>query len=269
VYATLAAVLLQASDQYALLHYAAAFRPDKSTQSILPSWVPDWRVRPRVRPFLHPDFRCGLGRPGNVQVCADGSITMQGSIVDWIASDDKFVDGEQKTPNDFGMALSAFGYQEAIEKVGNLRGNIHSEASRNGIVTAFLIHHQSLKHAKVMIDETAGEFKGSSSEHALQASWSETRHANWPTGSDKSVLQNEALRGRRFFKTEQGNKGVGPVDAEQGDAVVVLCGTRTPFIMRQSLEGTAWSIVGDAWISGCTAEVMPLRASTIEDLRIV
>jgi hypothetical protein len=267
VYTTFARVLLRASDQYALLHYAGAFRSDNNTTSSLPSWAPDWRVRPRFRPLLHPDFHCGLGTTGSVQFSVDGSIIMQGCIVDRVASDEGFKVGGQKRRSDFGMALAAIQYQDAIEKVGNLRGNIHPEASQNEIVTDVLIQHRSLRDAKLMIDEAAEGFKGSSDEHALQAqaSWTRRRHVVSSTAS----TAREAMRGRRLFKTERGKKGIGPKDAEQGDIVAIICGTRTPFIIRESAEGTGWSVIGDAWISGSTAEAIQLKASMIQDLRIV
>jgi hypothetical protein len=168
------------------------------------------------------------------------------------------------------MALAAIQYQDAIEKVGNLRGNIHPEASQNEIVTDVLIQHRSLRDAKFMIDEAAEGFKGSSDEHALQAqaSWTRRRHVGSSTDSTDSTAR-EAMRGRGLFRTERGKKGIGPKDVEQGDIVAIICGTRTPFIIRESAEGTGWSIIGDAWISGSTAEAIQLKASMIQDLQIV
>jgi hypothetical protein len=57
--------------------------------------------------------------------------------------------------------------------------------------------------------------------------------------------------GRRYFSTEKGRLGVGPLELKKGDTVCVLYGTKLPYIMREVEEKTGkWSLIGDAFVHG-------------------
>jgi hypothetical protein len=57
--------------------------------------------------------------------------------------------------------------------------------------------------------------------------------------------------GRRYFSTEKGRLGVGPLELKKGDTVCVLYGTKQPYIMREVEEKTGkWSLIGAAFVHG-------------------
>jgi hypothetical protein len=63
----------------------------------------------------------------------------------------------------------------------------------------------------------------------------------------------QTLQGRSFFTTANGYIGIGPDDMEKGDVVVILHGARTPFVLRQTQDQTAWSLLGDCYVHGIMA----------------
>jgi hypothetical protein len=61
----------------------------------------------------------------------------------------------------------------------------------------------------------------------------------------------QICRGRRYFSTEKGRLGVGPLELKKGDTVCVLYGTKPLFILREVEEKTGeWSLIGDAFVHG-------------------
>jgi hypothetical protein len=54
---------------------------------------------------------------------------------------------------------------------------------------------------------------------------------------------------RRLLVTREGYVGVGPVDAEVGDEVVVLVGCSVPVVLRERKDG-GWRFVGEAYVAG-------------------
>ena len=59
---------------------------------------------------------------------------------------------------------------------------------------------------------------------------------------------------RRFFVTRDGDMGLEPPCMKQDDTVVVLCGGRVPFILRQ-VDGDGggtgkWTLVGECYVEG-------------------
>jgi hypothetical protein len=273
VYTMLASVLLKASDHYALLHYAAAFRKESITQSVLPSWVPDWRFRPRVTPLLHPEFNCGLGMPGRINLCVD-HLSVQGCIYDHIASSKQLIRTSKKGVFHIGETIKALNDRDSFERFSMIRGNVyHSPAQPLPMSSVSRHHRSSLRDAKLILAEAAEEIKSSSEEHATQAqaSWLEIgpEDIGMSTKLVEGLPQSEMMRGRKLFMTRKGIMGIGPSDAEQGDAVAILCGSRTPFVLRQNSEASGWRIVGDAYVTGITTIATTLHHSLVRELRIV
>jgi hypothetical protein len=66
-------------------------------------------------------------------------------------------------------------------------------------------------------------------------------------------LAQQTLQGRSFFTMPNGYIGIGPDDMEKGDVVVILHGARTPFVLRQTQDQTAWSLLGDCYVHGIMA----------------
>jgi len=69
-------------------------------------------------------------------------------------------------------------------------------------------------------------------------------------GFQSSLLR--ACLGRRFFMTERGFMGIGPMNTRQGDVVVVVLGLPIPFVLRQ-VEGSdpvIYNLVGECYVHG-------------------
>ncbi|KAK8118392.1 uncharacterized protein PG998_003018 [Apiospora kogelbergensis] len=54
--------------------------------------------------------------------------------------------------------------------------------------------------------------------------------------------------GRRFFVTDKGRIGIGPEPMAEGDRVVVLFGSRVPFVLRD--VGLRFKLVGECYVAG-------------------
>jgi hypothetical protein len=63
-------------------------------------------------------------------------------------------------------------------------------------------------------------------------------------------LAQKTLQGRSFFLSAKGYVGIGPDDMEEGDVVAILYGARTPFVLRQTQDQSAWSLLGDCYVHG-------------------
>ncbi|KAI1755698.1 heterokaryon incompatibility protein-domain-containing protein [Xylaria castorea] len=65
--------------------------------------------------------------------------------------------------------------------------------------------------------------------------WVEPTNGEMETESKNAFqyLLECASGGRRFFRTEKGYIGTGPVDTKVGDSVVMLLGSRVPFVLRE------------------------------------
>lgn len=58
-----------------------------------------------------------------------------------------------------------------------------------------------------------------------------------------------ALYNRRFFISEDGEMGMAPFSAGEGDPIVVALGSDVPLLLR-AREGGGWKYVGDAYVDG-------------------
>ncbi|PMD30276.1 HET-domain-containing protein [Hyaloscypha variabilis F] len=71
--------------------------------------------------------------------------------------------------------------------------------------------------------------------------------------------------GRRFFKTQRGQPGLGPPDCKKGDIVAILWGCSVPVILRRVAEDQSYKLVGECYLQGCMDGDI---AATVEDTRI-
>ncbi|KAK4222868.1 heterokaryon incompatibility protein-domain-containing protein [Podospora fimiseda] len=72
------------------------------------------------------------------------------------------------------------------------------------------------------------------------------RAAGYPTSLD--LMRLKVWNGRRFFGTEDGRFGIGPVDFELGDEVWILEGGRTPYLLRRRDVGCV--LIGEVYVHG-------------------
>ncbi|EXJ76591.1 uncharacterized protein A1O5_01099 [Cladophialophora psammophila CBS 110553] len=65
----------------------------------------------------------------------------------------------------------------------------------------------------------------------------------------------EATLFRRFFVSEKGLPGLGPIDTREGDSLAILAGGKVPYILRKSPNATAsspnlFTFVGEGYVDG-------------------
>lgn len=68
-----------------------------------------------------------------------------------------------------------------------------------------------------------------------------------------------ASYGRRFFVTREGYFGLGPFQIRKGDRVVVLCGGKTPYVLRRCrVKGASieWKILGECYLHGVQRNIL-------------
>ncbi|KAM0346309.1 hypothetical protein ACHAPU_005740 [Fusarium lateritium] len=58
------------------------------------------------------------------------------------------------------------------------------------------------------------------------------------------------MQGKRPFLTRMGYLGMGPVEGQPDDLVVVFCGGRIPFVLRPTDEDGKFQLVGEAYCDG-------------------
>ncbi|KXH68419.1 heterokaryon incompatibility protein [Colletotrichum salicis] len=73
----------------------------------------------------------------------------------------------------------------------------------------------------------------------------------------------DKLSGKRPYMTRQGYLGMGPGEACPGDVVVILLGSRIPYVLRPSGDGTMYCFVGEAYCDGVMdGELLTKREKT-------
>src|SRR5262249_34310553 len=86
------------------------------------------------------------------------------------------------------------------------------------------------------------------------------------------IAVTSATTNRRFFLTEQGYMGLGPMNMQVGDVVYILCGGNTPFLLRTAGaksvpevgERECKILVGDCYVHGIMdGEAMDTEEETV------
>ncbi|OHF01725.1 heterokaryon incompatibility protein [Colletotrichum orchidophilum] len=73
----------------------------------------------------------------------------------------------------------------------------------------------------------------------------------------------DMMTGKRPYMTRQGYLGMCPGEACPGDVVVILFGSRIPYVLRPSGDGTMYCFVGEAYCDGVMdGELLTKRAKT-------
>lgn len=68
--------------------------------------------------------------------------------------------------------------------------------------------------------------------------------------SRKWTLLNTLLLGRRMFRTDKGEMGLGPPLCRKGDHIFVVAGCGMPLVLRK-VEGSGfWEYIGDCYMDG-------------------
>ncbi|KAK0374398.1 heterokaryon incompatibility protein [Colletotrichum limetticola] len=73
----------------------------------------------------------------------------------------------------------------------------------------------------------------------------------------------DKMTGKRPYMTQKGYVGMGPGEACPGDVVVILFGSRIPYVLRPSGDGTMYCFVGEAYCDGVMdGELLTKREKT-------
>ncbi|KAK8139375.1 hypothetical protein PG984_002755 [Apiospora sp. TS-2023a] len=89
------------------------------------------------------------------------------------------------------------------------------------------------------------------SKHFDDASLTNTGQPVWAKKGDAGRFHEAFVRvctDRRFFVTDKGRIGIGPEAMAEGDRVVILLGSRVPFLVRE--VGPRYRLVGECYVAG-------------------
>ncbi|KAI8951836.1 heterokaryon incompatibility protein-domain-containing protein [Xylaria longipes] len=226
-------------------------------QSSMPSWVTDWGCPPSVNEHI---------RVGNIQLYdaakyLTGSVVLHGQLiletqgclvdkVDYVGRELENGQGRNRT------RLTVLEWQEFLPTTS--KGITGEYTNGESLYTAFWRTLCSDVGFAQYADRAAyiREFRrlpeevGGNEAYERWLTFDETSNRRtslvggiWiePTNSEMETESKNAFQyllecasgGRRFFRTENGYIGTGPVDTKVGDSVVVLLGSRVPFVLRE------------------------------------
>ncbi|KAF4448034.1 HET-6OR heterokaryon incompatibility protein (het-6OR allele) [Fusarium austroafricanum] len=273
-----ARVLIERGGRVDILCYSQ--HPKASRLSRLPSWVPDWRssLRPSfytINERMDQHIFAASGQDSVVETVQDlkhdpNTIGLRGYTVDVI---EKIApgDGWLDLSWDHERYLGFFSevdvlWQDSMNKsypihgeetqqrkeearwrapIGDIywtwEGDQHRAPSN---VATF--HKQFLQELKLFDEMTR---LASAGDDALP------KHQEWKETTEVKHNYRESMRkmqGKRPFLTQAGYLGIGPVEAQPSDVVVIFCGGRIPFVLRR-LDQTVpdmLSYVGEAYCDG-------------------
>jgi hypothetical protein len=76
------------------------------------------------------------------------------------------------------------------------------------------------------------------------------------------------LRNRRPFISARGYIGLGPIELQAGDIVVIFMGAKLPYILRR-YESSRYRLVGEAYVQGIMYGEFMVNVGTPEDFVLV
>lgn len=255
VYTRMASALLNPSDGYALLHLAASFQPEKISASFLPSWVPDWRHPCRFQPLWGSEFKCGMGYESQIRVHDNGYLEVRGCVLDSVIEETKTLERSIRGLKDIAHVSEALVSENLSRENRLLRIKLlpQNREVRDG---SFMDHFKRLADTSRLLEDVLEQKTSphdtTEKDHALLPMHRFNNAAKPLEDHIQHELRQNILRGRKIFTTSRGRLGMGPTNVNAGDAVVVIFGLHTPFILRKDSSESRWRIVGDAYVSGIT-----------------
>ncbi|KAJ4179443.1 hypothetical protein NW755_012528 [Fusarium falciforme] len=291
-----ARVLIDRSGRVDTLCYSQFPKAPELTD--LPSWVPDWRsnLRPSfytVNERTDPHLFAASGDDNVVQVIPASKddpniLGLRGCFVDVV---EKVAEGGgwMDLSWDHIRYLGFFAQVEELWQCSMEKDYpIHGETTRHrkeqarwrvpigdiywtvegGSVRATpdvaIYHDQCLKNLQYFdeMNRRSAEEDGRQG----QQSWEERRQSGQIGQNYRDSMS--VMLGKRPFLTQMGYLGMGPVEAQPGDAVVILCGGRIPFVLHpleppgrfREGEDSMFSFVGEAYCDGVMDGEVAARA---------
>ncbi|KAI1339422.1 HET-domain-containing protein [Xylariaceae sp. FL0016] len=236
----------------------------------LPSWVPDLGVDWMARKFRRTENAKALGSAGGftssaytIQRLDSGSfsLTARGVVLDCLSevcsayTDDAtlFEVLEEwrisaiKTLTSVNVVLSADQIRSAFFRTIVANEELHGLEASDTFIAQALEHavDGTLQYVIPVIDLRYGD-------------------------TEFSRRFRDDAANRRFFTTEKGYIGLGPVECRKADLVVVLLGLALPLVLRK--ENNHYVVVGEAYVHGIMNEEVSLMLSNsileVEDFEI-
>ncbi|KAF5579831.1 heterokaryon incompatibility 6 OR allele [Fusarium pseudocircinatum] len=277
-----ARTLIEKSGRVDLLCYSQF--PKLDELSGLPSWVPDWRsnlsrsfytINERIDKHLfaasshdsavevvqHPNYNPDiLGLRGyTVDVIeevaqGDGWTDMSWDYEKYLVYMAQIDDLWQRSMDKTSMIHGEVTPKRKAEArwrvpIGDIYWTWEGDQQRAKAEVA-RFHEQFLQELKLFVDMTRLAATGEDvSEKLLQ--WEEEHR-----GAETKHNYRESMRkmqGKKPFLTKAGYLGMGPIEGKAGDAVVIFCGGRIPFVLRpmeRSSELSEFSYIGEAYCDG-------------------
>lgn len=237
-----------------------------------PSWIPDWRQAKGSSEIWDSEATEGLAADGNAPV-AFGAVShehglcLRGTEADRVQS--------------YGSKLKSYGMghvtyaeeQEFAQAAWKLtrgipqdRGEEGQTRSKPDVLTAFVetltagtvgsprSHGRSSNnnntHPGAKPESSMADALNWLSQHLDEAGLTKWQ-PNWARRGDAGRFHEAFVRvctDRRFFVTDQGRTGIGPEAMAEGDRVVILFGSRVPFVLRA--VGPRYKLVGECYVAG-------------------
>ncbi|OLN86983.1 Heterokaryon incompatibility protein 6, OR allele 5 [Colletotrichum chlorophyti] len=234
----------------------------------LPSWVPDWRST------LARSYLAIFEDADNMLVCAGGqsavevvptddpgvlgifghvvdAIEVTGDVWEWEAGHDarsrllqqvkSFC--ERSSQNDCGIYQDGVRRTEAAWRVpvGDLSWTKEASYHRAGP------GDKGDYEDCINVLATLAEFESLGPEQRRQRMDDFFRQL---PGQSRYSENMDKMTGKRPYMTRQGYVGMAPAGARSGDVVVILLGSRIPYVLRPSGNGMRWCFVGEAYCDG-------------------
>jgi hypothetical protein len=225
--------------------------------------------------LIHPSFECGFDRAREFAIGDDGTLRVRAFIYQCVGNDELLQSSSVKQLADIFKATEALLDKDYSAEINLLRTRTDPRLVLSKYKKKGIVRFPKLIDAQQLLDAAAQAYKASPDEHSndvqapASASFSPDKLANLVISTYGNSHELKTLRGKKLFAAKRGLVGLGPSDVREGDAVVVLFGVRTPFILRGNAPETEWCVIGDAYVSRITTMVVPGRYQKSRDFHIV
>jgi hypothetical protein len=204
-----------------------------------PSWVPDWTlglprvlIRRRIAGYVSA-FHASGNLTAETSIDASDVLAVTGIRLSVILLVDKHMMLEMH--NQVSESAFLFGYQAVWKKIKPEIPNF-SQTDFWLALTAEL-RTTGLRMSPAEMDQFRSDMSRLSSE----------MNTGYPTPSIPwQLIQHSA--GRRIFVSQDGNFGLAPASAQEGDQLCVLFGGQTPFVLRKIAE-REFIMIGEAFMT--------------------
>ncbi|KAJ9412711.1 heterokaryon incompatibility protein-domain-containing protein [Fusarium oxysporum] len=232
----------------------------------LPSWVPDWRSNLSPSYYDHtlvdpPFFQaCGDTKPSVISSPSTLMLVLEGITVDVVEE----VGSPWHKPLSFSheQYLSYFAQVRLMCQLSALKNEpiYASESRRDEAVWRVPIGDLYTCNGRTTrpTSDVRGAYKSLVAECELFEQRKLAGSVSELQGQTETILDTdgshyqcstETMSGKRPFLTKKGHLGMGPPMMMSGDVVVILMGSRIPFVLRPGEHGN-FAFTGDAYCDG-------------------